>query len=111
MPWAREYLPEALDDLRRLDGSVRLRVLKALDKITASPRPSSGSESGYGKPLGNRNGTDLTGLLKVKLKRDGVRIVYKLEERGGVMLVIIIGMRTDDEVYREAARRKRAHGM
>ena len=111
MPWAREYLPEALDDLRRLDGSVRLCVLKALDKIAANPRPSSGSEPGYGKPLGSKGGTDLTGLLKAKLKRDGVRIVYKLEERDGVMLVIVIGMRTDDEVYREAARRKRAHGM
>lgn len=111
MPWVREYLPEARDDLKRLDGSVRLRVLKALDKVAGNPQPSNGSEPGYGKPLGNRDGTDLTGLLKVKLKRDGVRIVYKLEERDGVMLVIVIGMRTDDEVYREAARRKRAHGL
>ena len=111
MPWIREYLPEAQDDLKRLDGSVRLRVLKALDKVAANPLPSSGSEPGYGKPLGNKDGTDLTGLLKVKLKRDGVRIVYKLEERDGVMLVIVIGARSDDEVYREAARRKRAHGL
>lgn len=111
MPWIREYLPEARDDLKGLDGSVRLRVLKALDKVATNPLPSSGSEPGYGKPLGNRDGTDLTGLLKVKLKRDGVRIVYKLEERDGVMLFIVIGMRTDDEVYREAARRKRAHEL
>lgn len=111
MEWVRRYLPEAVDDLKHLDGSVKKRVLKALDKICTKPQPADGSNPGYGKPLGNRGGTDLTGLLKVKLKNDGVRIVYKLVECDNIMLVVIIGMRTDDEVYREAVRRKRNHNL
>lgn len=32
MSWEIQYLPEALDDLRRLDGSQRVQVLKAIKK-------------------------------------------------------------------------------
>jgi mRNA interferase RelE/StbE len=67
-------------------------------------------EGGYGKTLGRKRDVDITWLLKIKLKKDGIRIVYKLCRNNDSMLVIIIGARTEDEVYRQAfLRRKRRH--
>lgn len=53
MKWDVVYLPEALDDLRGLDGSQRILVRKAIQKVTANPLPEY--EGGYGKVLGNKN--------------------------------------------------------
>ena len=64
MSWEVEYLPEANQDLKNLDGSQRLLVLKAIKKVQQNP--ISIYEGGYGKPLGNKNGSDLSGFLKVK---------------------------------------------
>lgn len=107
--WIQEFLPEALADMKRLDHATAVRVQKAIDRVAENPLPQS--EGGYGKPLGNKQGLDLTGLLKVKLRSDGIRIVYKLERVHGTMRVVIVGVRTDMEVYREALRRRRRHGL
>ena len=114
MTWAVEFLPEARKELAALEGSVRMRVLKAIERVRQSPWPSTGDAQGrvgLGKPLGSRQGANLTGLLKVKLKSDGIRIVYKLVERDGVLLVVVIAARADDEVYRRAALRRDGHGL
>ena len=74
--WKVEYLPAALQDRRRLDGSVRKTVDKAIDKVSTNPLPVD--EGGYGKPLGNKSGNNLTGLLKIKLKASGIRIIYQI---------------------------------
>ena len=103
--WELAFLPEARDDLKHLGRSQQLRVLKAIDRVRTNPLPRS--EGGYGSPLGNKFSYDLTGLLKIKLKSDGIRVVYKAYRQDGMMLVVIIGMRADEEVYREAARRKK----
>ena len=62
-------------------------------------------EGGYGKPLGNKNGNDLTGFLKVKLKSAGLRVVYKVVKQNDKMLIIVIGARADEEVYGIAQKR------
>jgi len=103
MNWRVEYLPEAHDDLRKLDGSQRLLVRKAIEKV--SKNPLSASEGGYGKPLGNKGTTNLSGFLKIKLRNAGLRVVYQVIRSDNGMLVIIIGARSDDEVYEEARRR------
>ena len=69
--WELSFLPEAREDLRALDGSQRIRVVKAIAKVQSNPLPSS--EGGYGKPLGNKRLSQLSGLMKVKLKSDGIR--------------------------------------
>ena len=61
------------------------------------------SEGGSGKPLGNKSGNNLTGLLKVKLKKEGLRIVYKLIRTENIMYVLVVGVRSDNEVYDIAA--------
>ena len=107
--WELSFLPEAREDLRALDGSQRIRVVKAIAKVQSNPLPSS--EGGYGKPLGNKRLSQLSGLMKVKLKSDGIRIVYKLERIEHAMRIVVIGVRSDDAVYREAQKPRESHGL
>ncbi len=106
MTWEYRLSPDAVKDLKRLDGSQRKQVIRALDKLMTNPLPKS--EGGYGSPLGNKNGVDLTGFLKIKLRGAGLRIVYKLVRIEGVAYVLIIGAREDAEVHQDAQRRMRA---
>ena len=78
MAWEIKYHPLAKEELARLDSSVRKIVLKGIIKVSANPKPQS--EGGYGKPLENKAGNDLTGLLKIKYRDIGIRVVYKLVE-------------------------------
>ena len=96
MSWNVKYLPEALDDFRKLDGSQKILVRKAIQKVCQNPLPET--EGGYGKLLGNKSSTNLTGFLKIKLRGAGLRIVYQLIRQGDYMLVIVIGVREDEEV-------------
>lgn len=109
MNWRVEYLPEAVDDLRRLDGSQRLMARKAIQKVSRNPLPMD--EGGYGKPLGNKGSTNLAGFLKIKLRNVGLRIVYQVIREECGMLVIVIGARSDDEVYEEAQHRIIRHEL
>ena len=104
MNWDVHYSDEAKADLRDLDGSQRKAVLKAITKVSQNPLPTS--EGGYGKPLGNKHGNDLTGLCKIKLVKEGIRIVYALIRTETTMKIIVIAARADDEVYELAAQRK-----
>lgn len=103
MRWDVRYLPEAAIDIQKLDCSQRKQVLKAIDKVSQNPLPSS--EGGLGKPLGNKNGNNLTGLLKIKLLQTGIRIVYDLIREENGMRIIIVGIRADNEVYDLAEKR------
>ena len=101
--WQVEYLKEAVEDLKGLDHSQRLHVLKAIDKVSVNPLPQS--EGGYGKSLGNRNSTKLAGYLKIKLKSLGLRVVYRLVREKEAMKVIVVSARADEEVYLLAQKR------
>ena len=109
MNWSLAFLPEAKKDLKDLAGNQRLLVAKAIEKVRQNP--VSIYEGGYGKPLGNKNGNDLTGLLKIKLRSAGIRVVYKLIRTESEMLIVVIGARADDEVYETAQRRTEKHRL
>ena len=105
MEWKIKYHPLAKEELAKLDGSVRKIVLKGIIKVSANPRPQN--EGGYGKPLGNKSGNDLTGLLKIKFRDIGIRVVYKLieDEKTHEMYILVISVRSDNEVYNLAGKR------
>ena len=109
MNWKLVFLPEAEKDFKNLSGNERIVVAKALNKISQNPLPVS--EGGYGKPLGNKQGGNLTGFLKVKLKSLGIRIVYKLIKIESQLLIVVIGARADDEVYDSAKKRVNKHNL
>ena len=91
------YHPLIESDLKQLNNSVRLEVFKKLKKLQQSPE--------IGKPLGNKNNMNLTGLLKVYVAKKQVRIVYEVIENILVVKVIAIGKRESMEVYKEAKER------
>ena len=107
MSWSVSYLPEADTDLEKLDNSQRIMVLKAIAKVSSNPQAKQ--EGGYGTPLGNRKIARLSGLYKIKLKKSGLRIVYKLICINRQMIIIIIGARADNEVYIDAEDRMKGH--
>lgn len=109
MSWKVSYLPEAKQDLSLLDGSQRKIILKAIRKVQQNPLPDY--QGGYGKPLGHHNRSDLTGFLKIKQRKTGIRVVYSLREIEGQMIIIIIGAREDEEVYVLAEDRIRKHQL
>ena len=111
MAWEIKFHPLAKEELAKLDGSIRKIVLKGIIKVSANPKPQS--EGGYGKPLGNKGGNDLTGLLKIKYRDIGIRVVYKLleNEKTHEMYILVISARADNEVYDLAGKKKITHNM
>ena len=103
------YLDEVKDDFAKLDGSQRIRVRKAINRTLKNPLPRS--EGSYGIELGNKGGVNLTGCLEIKLRGEGLRAVYKLIRTETEMLVIIIDVREDEEVYDKAEKRIILHSL
>lgn len=58
--------------------------------------------------MGNKGTNDLTGLLKIKYRDIGIRVVYKLmeDEKSHQMYILVISARADNEVYDLAGKRK-----
>jgi len=107
MNWEIKFLPEADKDFDNLTRKQQVIVKKAIDKVKTNPL--SQNDGGYGKPLGNKHGLNLTNLLKIKLRGEGIRIVYKLFKTETQMLIIVIGFREDEEIYEIAHKRRIKH--
>ncbi|MCH5187717.1 MAG: type II toxin-antitoxin system RelE/ParE family toxin [Oscillospiraceae bacterium] len=109
MNWKVSFIPEARWDLMTIEESQQLLIRKAIAKVSANPLPQN--KGGYGKPLGSKNASDLSGFLKIKLKSSGLRVVYKLIRTGNEMIIVIIGVRDSNKVYSEAAARIKKHDL
>lgn len=109
MTWNIEFLLEAEKDLKKLDHSVQIQVLKGIRKV--SQNPLSIQQGGYGKPLGNKTGINLTNLLKIKFRDLGIRVVYKVIQTDSIMKIIVISARTDEQVFKEAEKRREKHDL
>ncbi len=87
-----------------MDPYNRKVILKAIDKTAERPLPPP---EGIGKLLGNHASSKLSGYYKIKLRNLGYRVVYQLVKEGEIMRVIVISIRDDEAVYKEAERRIR----
>ena len=104
MNWEVKYLPEVEKGLKGLAHNQVIAVQKAIKKVKQNPQPQN--EGGYGKLLGNKQGTNITNFLKIKLRGEGIHIVYKLIRTETDMLIVVVGIREDEEVYEIAQARK-----
>lgn len=101
MAWKVRITDEAKRDYRKLDGSLRRQVLAGIVKVSKAPLPSPNR---YGKPLGNKNGNNLTGFFKIKYRGIGIRVVYTLVVDELIMNIVVISERDDNFCYDLAAK-------
>jgi mRNA interferase RelE/StbE len=89
-----EFIPEAVDDYKKLDGSVKKFVDIKLDELSDKPF--------LGDKLGNKNNIDLTGFYKLYVAKKSYRIVYRLNTPSKIEIIEIwgIGKRDKAEIYR-----------
>lgn len=88
------FLPEALDEFRALDGSVRANVKKLLEKRLNEPHVPGSELHG-----------DLANCYKIKLLRQGIRLVYRVENEKLIILVLAVDKREDNLAYTSAVGR------
>jgi mRNA interferase RelE/StbE len=98
------YTAAALEDMLALDHSTRQRVADGIKRASFKPLPKS--EGGYGKPLGHKRGLNLTSLLEIKFRGMGIRAVYELIRVKQQMQIIVVSVREDELVFREALKRR-----
>lgn len=107
MAWNIRITDEAKKDYEKIKGSVRKQVLAGIIKVSKAPLPSP---NGYGKPLGNVKGNNLTGFFKIKYRGIGIRIVYTLVMDKMIMNILVISQRDDNYCYDFAAKLYNKYG-
>jgi mRNA interferase RelE/StbE len=93
MNYELEFLEDALAEWHRLDGSIRAIFKKKLKERLEEPRLPSAKLSGH------------PDRYKIKLRSIGYRLVYEVQDRRLVVLVVAIGKRDKNAVYRSAETR------
>jgi len=88
------FMPEALDEWRALDGSVKANLKKLLEKRLDNPHVPGGELHG-----------PLAGCYKIKLRQQGVRLVYSVEDDHLLVTVVAVDRREDGVVYHSAVAR------
>ncbi len=97
-----KLLREAAEDVRDLDGSAQVLVLKALEKLKTNPEQR-------GQPLGSTVAGNLTTFRKLVVGNRDYRIVYRCLDENRVAVVMVVAKRADNEVYELAVSRLRLH--
>ena len=89
------FLEKAKKDIKRLDKSIQIQIIKKLTKISENPE------------VWDNLTWDLVWLKKVYVNSKKIRIVYKIIDDKIEILVIAIWKRENKEVYRDAFKRIR----
>ena len=94
MKYEIEFIPEAVKDYKKLDGSIKKLVNSKIDDLSQNPL--------LGESLGNKFNIDLSGFYKIYLAKKKYRIVYKLhsDDKIEIIEVLGIGKRDKEEIYR-----------
>lgn len=89
-----KFVPDALREWQALDGSIKQRLKPLLAKRLQNPYVP-----------GSLLHRELAGCYKIKLLKQGYRLVYLVEDDVLIVLVLSVGKREDSEAYMTAAKR------
>jgi len=93
MSYSLEFKESALKEWRKLDSTIKEQFKKRLAERLANPRVESTRLSG------------MPDCYKIKLRTVGYRLVYQVVDECFIVLVIAVGKREHDLVYRQARER------
>lgn len=93
MNYELAFKTQALAEWRALDNSVRIPLKKKLLERLNNPRIPAAKLSGH------------PDRYKIKLKHLGYRLVYEVQDLQLIVLVVAIGKREDNWVYKQADKR------
>ena len=93
MNYELAFDPRALKEWQKLGVTVRVQFKKKLEDVLKRPRNPSA------KLL------DLPDCYKIKLRTQGYRLVYQVNDKELLVLVIAIGKRENSAVYEDATKR------
>ena len=86
-----KFVPAAFDEWNALDGSVREKLRKLLKKRLNEPRTPGSELRG-----------ELRDCHKIKLLKDGYRLIYTVQDDVLVVLVLAVDKREDSKAYKAA---------
>lgn len=89
-----KFVPSAWTEWQALDGSVKEPLRKLLKKRLSNPHMPGAALHG-----------ELAGFYKIKLGKQGYRLVYGVEDDALVVMVMAVDKREDSAVYRAALSR------
>ena len=86
-----QFVPSAWAEWQALDGSVKEPLRKLLKKRLENPHVPGGELHGA-----------LAGYYKIKLRKQGYRLVYGVEDDILMVMVMAVDKREDSSVYESA---------
>ncbi len=89
-----QFHPKAWDEWKDLDGSIKKPLKKLLEKRLDNPHMPGGELTG-----------DLLGCYKIKLKKHGARLVYRVRDDALIVMVMAVDRREEGVVYRSGVTR------
>jgi mRNA interferase RelE/StbE len=95
MTYELAFLDAALKEWRKLDSNTQDQFKKKLAERLANPRVPAAKLSGS------------KDRYKIKLRSIGYRLVYEVRDEQLVVVVVAVGKRERDAVYKAAERRNR----
>ena len=93
MTYKLKFLPSALKEWKKIDENIRNQFKKKLNERLQNPRVASACIRGF------------KNHYKIKLKNVGYRLVYEVIDEEICVLVIAVGRRDKDAVYRKMKER------
>lgn len=93
MSYELEFLEVALAEWHRLDGSVKAQFKKKLAERLIDPHVPSAKLSGHAS------------RYKIKLRSVGYRLVYEVQDGRLIVVVVAVGRRDKNSVYKAAEER------
>lgn len=88
MTYKLDFHPDALDEWKKLPPHIKEQFKKVLKRRLVNPHVPSAHLRG-----------NLKECYKIKLLKAGYRLVYKVNDKDMIVLVIAVGKRKNDYVY------------